>query len=151
MAVDFQRTGARRYAVIVRRDDAPPAAMNPAPGYDEFMPHDLLHFVVERELGLTQGIFGQVAAGGSARTFHASAQGGGRSVTRARRRRAQDIKDDVHGMRVALPPNEAKTLDAAMIERICAALDATSRQWAQLDIGQSFTLAWPETRRHARH
>ncbi len=164
--------------------------MNPAPGYDAFMPHDLLHFVVERELGLTQGIFGQVAAGGTARTFHASAQGVGRAHARTRRRarargeslaregsesaaqserstyiclyewlrrstdvarrhRAQDFKDDVSGMRSAMPTHEAKALNAAMIDRICAALDGTSRQWTELGDGQSFTLVWPEGRRHA--
>ncbi|HKE95744.1 MAG TPA: hypothetical protein VKB34_15620 [Povalibacter sp.] len=42
---------------------------DPAGGFDERMPHDLIHFVVERELGLQCGIFGQVAAGGTAGSF----------------------------------------------------------------------------------
>jgi hypothetical protein len=45
--------------------------MSPAPGYDTFMPHDLQHFIVERALGIDGAIFGQLAAGGTARTFHA--------------------------------------------------------------------------------
>lgn len=36
--------------------------MNRAPGYDPLMPHDLLHLIVESELGLTRGIFGQLAS-----------------------------------------------------------------------------------------
>jgi hypothetical protein len=48
--------------------------MNPAPGYDARMPHDLLHLVVEAQLGLTRGVFGQLAAGGDAGTFHPSFQ-----------------------------------------------------------------------------
>lgn len=36
------------------------------------MPHDLLHLVVEAQLGLTRGVFGQLAAGGDAGTFHPS-------------------------------------------------------------------------------
>jgi len=44
--------------------------MDPAPGYDPLVPHDLLHLVVEARLGLTRGVFGQLAAGGDAGTFH---------------------------------------------------------------------------------
>jgi hypothetical protein len=62
--------------------------MDPAPGYDPLMPHDLLHLVVEAQLGLTNGIFGQLAAGGTAGTFHAitDAHVDIRSAARARRR-----------------------------------------------------------------
>jgi hypothetical protein len=62
--------------------------MNPAPGYDELMPHDLLHLVVEAQLGLRRGVFGQLAAGGDAGTFHPSfqAQETSRATARARHR-----------------------------------------------------------------
>jgi hypothetical protein len=43
--------------------------MNPAAGYDKWMPHDLLHLIVEAQLGLKRGVFGQLAAGGDAGTF----------------------------------------------------------------------------------
>jgi hypothetical protein len=69
MRVEFQKTGERRYAVIIKREDLPDLKMNPAPGFDALMPHDLLHFLVEEELGLRRGIFGQVASGGTAGTF----------------------------------------------------------------------------------
>lgn len=69
MRVEFQKTGERRYAVTVLREDLPALTMNPAPGFDPLMPHDLLHFLVEQELGLRKGIFGQVADGGTAGTF----------------------------------------------------------------------------------
>jgi hypothetical protein len=66
----FQRTGKRRYAVGAKRESFPDLEMNPAPGYDPLIPHDLMHLVVEAQLGLTRGIFGQLAAGGNAGTFH---------------------------------------------------------------------------------
>jgi hypothetical protein len=44
--------------------------MDPAPGYDKLIPHDMMHLVVESQLGLTRGVFGQLAAGGDAGTFH---------------------------------------------------------------------------------
>ena len=70
MNIVFQRTGQRRYAVIAQRSPLPDLEMNPAPGYDPLMPHDLVHLVVEAKLGLKRGIFGQLAAGGDAGTFH---------------------------------------------------------------------------------
>ncbi|HYE74205.1 MAG TPA: hypothetical protein VEF04_12785, partial [Blastocatellia bacterium] len=70
MEVQFRRTGERRYAVTIFRPGNSALEMNPAPGYDSFMPHDLLHFIVESELGLRRGIYGQIAEGGHAGTFH---------------------------------------------------------------------------------
>lgn len=69
MKVEFQKTGERRYAVIILRDGLPKLEMNPAPGFDELMPHDLLHFLVEQEFGLHNAIFGQAATGGTSGTF----------------------------------------------------------------------------------
>lgn len=91
MEIQFRRTGERRYAVTIYRNDQPPMEMNPAPGYDPLMPHDLLHFIVESELGLQQGIFGQIAIGGTAGTFFAVATAGenSRDVARLRRRAKQ--------------------------------------------------------------
>lgn len=88
MEVEFRRTGERRYAVIIHRNGQPPMEMNPAPGYDPLMPHDLLHFIVESELGLRQGIFGQIAEGGTAGTFHSatSTAESNRKAARSRRR-----------------------------------------------------------------
>ena len=69
MNVIFSRTGARRYGVLVQRLGFPTVEMNPGPGYDSELPHDLIHFVVENVLGLSRGVFGQLAAGGDAGTF----------------------------------------------------------------------------------
>jgi hypothetical protein len=72
MILVFRRIAKRRYAIEAQRPPFPDVEMNPAPGYDELMPHDLLHLVVEAQLGLTRGVFGQLAAGGDAGTFHPS-------------------------------------------------------------------------------
>ena len=69
MTVIFRRTGTRRYAVEVKRPPYTDLEMNPAPGYDALIPHDLMHLVVESQLGLSHAIFGQLAAGGNAGTF----------------------------------------------------------------------------------
>jgi len=96
MEIEFRRTGERRYAVIIRRADGVTLEMSPAPGYDPLMPHDMLHYVVERELGLRSGIFGQLAKGGSAGTFHLVARAGEGSREAARRRR----RLEKHGARL---------------------------------------------------
>ena len=70
MVVVFRRIHERGYAVEARRSAFPDLQMNPAPGYDQFIPHDMMHMVVEAQLGLSHAIFGQLAAGGTAGTFH---------------------------------------------------------------------------------
>ena len=88
MIILFRRTGQRRYAVEAQRPGFPNVEMNPAPGYDSRLPHDLMHLVVEAQLGLTNGIYGQLAAGGNAGTFHLAVTRAesSREVTRARKR-----------------------------------------------------------------
>jgi hypothetical protein len=69
MILVFRRIGQRRYAIEAKRPRFRDVEMNPAAGYDRWMPHDLLHLVVEAQLGLTRAVFGQLAAGGDAGTF----------------------------------------------------------------------------------
>ena len=88
MLVVFRRSGERRYSVEAQRPGLPDVMMHPAPGYDPLMPHDLMHMVVEAQLGLARGIYGQLAAGGTAGTFHLSTTSseGSRETARASRR-----------------------------------------------------------------
>ncbi len=88
MILVFRRTRQRGYGIEVSRPPFPDVEMNPAPGYDPLMPHDMLHLVVESQLGLTRGVFGQLAAGGDAGTFHPTinSQQKTRQTARLRRR-----------------------------------------------------------------
>ena len=88
MLLIFRRTGQRRYAVEARRTSFPDVEMNPAPGYDQCIPHDMMHLVVEAKLGLTRAVFGQLASGGDAGTFHLSPNSHGTTRDLARLRRA---------------------------------------------------------------
>ncbi len=91
MKVEFHKTGERRYALIIRRDGLPDLKMDPAPGFDALMPHDLLHFLVEQELGLRRGIFGQLVDGATAGTFRLapSEASNNRADSRLRRKTAR--------------------------------------------------------------
>src|SRR6185503_5634367 len=88
MTLIFRRTDQRRYAVEVQRPGLPDLEMNPAPGYDPLMPHDMMHLIVESQLGLMHGIFGQLASGGTAGTFRLSVDydQSSREIARARKR-----------------------------------------------------------------
>lgn len=88
MIVVFRRTGEKRYGVEALREGLPVVYIHPAPGYDRQIPHDMMHMVVEAQLRLTRGIFGQLAAGGNAGTFQPSVQRdqSSREARRARKR-----------------------------------------------------------------
>ena len=88
MLLTFRRTGQRRYAVEAKRTSFPDVEMNPAPGYDQSIPHDMMHLVVEAKLGLTRAVFGQLAAGGDAGTFHLNPKSQETTRDLARLRRA---------------------------------------------------------------
>ena len=88
MFVTFVRTGERRYAVRAVVEGKAVVAMSPAPGYDPIAPHDLQHVIVERSLGIEGGVFGQLAAGGTAGTFNAVGVSGRSQRSRERRKRA---------------------------------------------------------------
>lgn len=94
MQVEFRKTGARRYAVKILREGLPVLEMNPAPGFDELMPHDLCHLIVEQVLGIENAIFGQLANKGNAGTFrHAPTESvNTRDDSRLRRKTARKGK-----------------------------------------------------------
>ncbi|HKA91632.1 MAG TPA: hypothetical protein VKE22_28410 [Haliangiales bacterium] len=86
MEVCFRRVGDRKYTVTVLRKGLPPHELG-GPGYDDKMPHDLQHFIVERELGLKRGIFGFLAAGGEmAGDEHEAGRAASRRRRKAKRR-----------------------------------------------------------------
>jgi hypothetical protein len=165
MEISFTRTGARRYAVTAHREVSARVAMDPAPGFDEHLPHDLVHFVVEQRWGLRDGIYGQLAAGGDAHTF--------RPVDEVRTRRwarRSARRNAASGAHVALSerlatvahaawwerhgrPGPAHALtdaglggagvDAAKLAGALDRLDELAERWHALAVGESLTLRWP--------
>ena len=51
MKVHFIRSGERRYGMRIERTGAPVLVMDPAPGFDPDLPHDMVHFVVDHRSG----------------------------------------------------------------------------------------------------
>jgi hypothetical protein len=121
MDVIFRRTGERRYAVVVEIAGRQPQVMDPAPGFDPHIPHDLVHYVVEAELGLSAGVFGRAAKGGG--TFIAAEEGKQSPRERARARRRQMRREA--SLRDA---DASKQQDMVNSERLSAICDVCWRR-----------------------
>ena len=171
MVVAFRRTGERRYAVEVSRPLFPDLEMNPAPGYDQLIPHDLMHMVVEAQLGISGGVFGQLAAGGDAGTFHPVFTNNEttREIARVRthvkergKKLLREGRDDSAKSERATyicwqywlakskstdlkaMSHTIKALNQSKLDEICRHLDELSSQWSNLKVGQSFAVRWPD-------
>ena len=157
MIVTFTRTAERRYRVSVEGPGLVPSYMEPAPGYDDRLPHDIVHFVVENELGVAGGVFGQLAAGGHAGTFHPTGEHKKMRVARRGERLAKAHQDDAvlserlvdlacrmwrHGVPDVMPAGTPGGVSADDLRRVCRALDAASAEWSRLGVGESMTMEW---------
>jgi hypothetical protein len=165
MRVTFTRTGDRRYGVSVTRTEASDLEMNPAPGYDDWLPHDMVHFIVERETGLKDGIFGQVAAGGDAHTFvPTDEQRTKRWARRSERRNVATGRDIGRSEELAFAANNEWNLRAgrhtasvvtdpkvaAEVQALMPALEDAANAWHALSLGESLTFDWPWHERPSR-
>lgn len=121
MDVIFRRTGERRYAVVLEVAGREPQVMDPAPGFDPYIPHDLVHYVVEAELGFSAGVFGRAAKGGG--TFTPAMTGQQSSRERARARRRQ-MRREASLRNV----DDAKQQDMVHSERLAALCDVMWRR-----------------------
>jgi hypothetical protein len=172
MRVIFRRTGERRYAVTVAVPGEAAQTMSPAPGFDQHIPHDLVHYVVEAELGLDAGVFGRAARGGG--TFYTAATSSN-SRDKARMRRKQARRElalrreraneeqletserlaalcDVtwrrrHGQRPELgfsrSASPISAVDSARVERVVSRLDQLAPVWNHLPVGGELAFTWP--------
>ncbi|HTO24924.1 MAG TPA: hypothetical protein VMJ49_03420 [Gaiellaceae bacterium] len=153
MIVRFVKRRGRRYGVYVDRDRAPALRIEPAPGYDDDLPHDLLHFVAEAEFGLDDGVFGDLAAGGNARIFEPVDSSLARKMWREKRRRKHTLPDgrrsEVLAHALATAWRTRRGSDAEL-ERLLPMLDELAARWRGLRPGESIELTWPrpEARRY---
>jgi hypothetical protein len=160
MEVTFTRTGPRTYGMTADRGGGSVVHMPTGPGFDPWLPHDLVHFAVERHFAIAHGVFGQLAAGGTAGTFfaipHSRRDRGGR---RSARLAAIGREDTGRSERLtalcmaawharrggrwthadALDPDDVRALPAALLDE----LEDVASRWHALDVGESLTLTWP--------
>jgi len=152
MKVTFVKTGERRYGVHVERDTAPALAID-GPGYDDDLPHDLLHFVAEAKLGLDGGVFGDLASGGNARIFVPVDQRLVAKMWRKQRIKKQRLPDGHRSEELVamLERAWATGVYEAELEPIVHELEGLAEQWRALPPGGKLTLEWPRPEGRKRH
>ena len=178
MQITFTRTGLRTYTTVAVRDDRVGVSI---PAFDRpaALPHDIAHFVVERDLGLRRGFWGCVADGAM---FPGMSVVSGRQSPRAAERSREVIRDSgqqgteaevlvgtlLHiaegGLDTSSPlvrdlmrdmwapagrPSHA-TVTADDVRRICEALREAERGWHRTPVGQSMQVSWEVAARDRR-
>ncbi len=161
MRVTFTKVDGKRYRLAIEREHGPDLVPRFAPGYDDLMPHDLAHYVVEEQFEIELGVFGQLAAGGRG-IFNPAPSDDSVRYQRTSARIATIGRDDMarseqlvvlavaewersigrekHQRRDFLGEVEPEQLQAT-IRR----LGAEARRWRALQYGASLTFEWPKT------
>jgi hypothetical protein len=159
MEVTFTKVDGRRYLVAIDRELGPPLVPRFGPGFDELMPHDLAHFLVEEYFGIERGVWGQLAAGGGGIFFPVPEDN-----TLSYRRRAQRIghagrADMQRSERLVVitvaaweqtidrvdhvPSPFQDEVDPPALEGAVRRLSEVADRWRALPFGGSITLEWP--------
>ncbi|WP_328891032.1 hypothetical protein [Streptomyces sp. NBC_00316] len=167
MDVTFTKGPGRSYSVAVRRERGPELAPRGGPGYHPYLPHDLVHFVVEAEAGLRGGVYGRLDAGELGFFWPADPAERGRARRREKTRKptpqaSADMgrSEELAGaclmlwelrreQRAVLSPWPEVWIPDPMTERIVARMDEYAEQWHALPDGGSLTVSWtcgPATR-----
>jgi hypothetical protein len=169
MVISITRVDERSYKSVAIRSDGVHIEI-PGVGPSRPIPHDLLHYFVERELKLKRGFWGCVAAGGR---FKGTRVAGGRSTFHAvgRKRRVirpakqeiseaeifaalvlrvlrEEIADNWQAVQIlfsgawhpARPTRGPITRDE--LSRICTAVREAEEEWQKLPVSHSLTVCW---------
>lgn len=161
MQVTFTRSGGSRYLVTIDREHGPRLQPRYGPGYDEHMPHDIAHFVVEEQLGIRLGVFGQIAAGDSGLFAPNPSERRASDRRRGRSRIAVEGRPDIIRSELAVQRcvpewlrrtgrgghgpigNLDVELAPAELERVVGRLEEVAGRWREIAVGGSLTLDWP--------
>ena len=154
------------YGLVARRaDKAEESSAFPNKGW---FPHDLVHLVVEQELGLRSAFWGRVAAGTPIVEVASLAKAGGHASAARAGEPADDIVELVQAERIVECFEAELWADSSDNEALRAILDAACQQskvavpdlgdesidtvrrrlrelgdaWRELKVGESLTLVW---------
>ncbi|HEY6311093.1 MAG TPA: hypothetical protein VIY52_09845 [Streptosporangiaceae bacterium] len=165
----------RAYALVERDDGAAYRLRGGKAG--PRLPHDIMHFVVERELGISDGIWGGIAAG---IIFDSMEHVSGRRPPHARERSAGllaafhqrglraellanlvecvaalDHPSDLEilglaATKLTVLPDADADVDPAAVAAAAQALQVEAARWARLRVGEELSYEWPRTPLAAR-
>jgi hypothetical protein len=171
MQITLTRSGEHTYRTTALRDDG--VTLEVASSDRTFLlPHDIAHYVVERELGLQRGFWGCVAAGAlfdsikviSGRQPPHAAERSRAIIREARRDHGPEAEEMVSHMvrimdagldsnwpaaqavlaRMYQPRKPSRgPLRAEEVQRVCGVLREVQQHWQALLIGESLVVFWP--------
>ena len=140
MVVRFVKTPGARDRVYCERTDGSSASWS-FPSYGPTgMPHDLVHFAVERAMGMTDGLFGKVAAGADLARINAAANHTAGPVAESYADLAPLDQVLLSERLAAGDLDPVSEPDRARIQRERAALFAA---WRDLGDRGTLVLSWP--------
>jgi hypothetical protein len=168
MEITFTRLDERFVETTVTRDDGALLATR-SPGAGDRLPHDLIHYVVESELGLEDGLWGGVASGVTYKNFRIVVPPKTKQRPRRPRRKTKrkglleaevlvwvlhDIWDGTAErewgtIRAFLDSiwsprarSRADELEPETIRRVREALDRTEAEWKRVPRGGQLRVTW---------
>jgi hypothetical protein len=174
MEITFTKTGPRTYEVVVLRDDGVTLRVR-TPDKPLKIPHDMAHYVVERELNMERGFWGSIAAGvlfGTVQVVsgrqppHAAEQSAALIKVSYRAQAAAELyvavlqrvaveskEQDFHYVSSCLDevwrpfrwPRPHVSAEDAL--RVCRALREAESLWAALPVGESIKVTWASAQR----
>ncbi|MFH8449565.1 hypothetical protein ACH4CD_09995 [Streptomyces fungicidicus] len=163
MRVVFTKGPGTSYDIEVRRETGAALAPRNGPGGHPYLPHDLVHFLVEVEADIALGVYGRLAAGDNGLFWPADP---GERARAARRRRSRPVKPSPraradmelseHLAGIAVPVWEVRRGHARewpaqvtaggipdVVDRIVSRFDEYADRWHTLPVGGALTLTWP--------
>ncbi|GLW45070.1 hypothetical protein Stsp02_07320 [Streptomyces sp. NBRC 14336] len=162
MRVVFTKGPGTSYGIAVHRENGPALAPRNGPGGHPYLPHDLVHFVVEAEAGIKLGVYGRLAAGDNGLFWPADPAERARANRRQKSKRpkpspeasadmarseelagiAVPVWEVRNGHAAELPAYVAKREIPPLVDRIVARLAEYAERWHALPVGGTLTLDW---------
>jgi hypothetical protein len=159
MDVTFTKVDAKRYFIAIDREYGPALVPRQGPGYDDLMPHDLAHYVVEEYFEIELGVWGQLAAGGCGIFAPAPEDNSLHSQRRGRRIAAVGHADMARSEQLVVITLSAWErsidrvkhhsrefpidIDAEALRGAVSRMAEVARRWQALQHGASLTFTWP--------
>ena len=144
MIVRFVRTVGARDRVYVERADGTTASWE-FPTYGDAPPHDLVHLIAERELGITDGLWARVAAGADLAAINAAAnQRGGTLAEKYAALGDGVLRSETAAAALSNPYAEVPAwIDPAALDRARDALADAAARWRALVPKGTLVYEWP--------
>jgi hypothetical protein len=162
MQVVFTKGPGTSYDIAVHRETGAALAPRNGPGGHPYLPHDLVHLLVEREAGIGLGVYGRLAAGDNGLFWPADPAERAKAGRRRRTKRVRPSPEASADMArseelagIAVPVWEvrhghARELPAyvrareipPVVDRIVARFDDYAERWHALPVGGTLTVPW---------